>query len=182
MKEENARIISGATREDSELQSQETLSMSLNVLSKYKKCPDEFKNTIKGISLENLVYWKFNENMEESNFKNEKDLLKNVIAEVERPLFSLTLKVTNGNQSKSAQLLGCNRNTLHRKLKEFSINPKEIKIKESKIHTRRKRRSLESQLNNESFEESMSQSLLNAKEDSINFHYKKSSLSDSIEV
>ncbi len=129
-KDENARQIKGATVEDLNLQSDETLSFTLNLLSKYQACPAELESMLKEFSLENLVYLKLNEKLNE--FKNNKNLLKSVLGEVERPLFSLALKVTNGNQSKAAHLLGCNRNTLHRKLKEFSINPREIKLKETK--------------------------------------------------
>ena len=55
------------------------------------------------------------------------DILKTVLAHVERPLFALVLKKTKGNQSKAADVLGCNRNTLHRKLKEFSIEPRDLR-------------------------------------------------------
>jgi two-component system nitrogen regulation response regulator GlnG len=40
---------------------------------------------------------------------------------MERPLLSLTLAATRGNQIRAAQLLGLNRNTLRKKLRELDI-------------------------------------------------------------
>jgi len=42
---------------------------------------------------------------------------------VEKPLFRAVLRETGGNQVRAAQLLGINRNTLRKKLKEHGINP-----------------------------------------------------------
>jgi two-component system nitrogen regulation response regulator GlnG len=44
-----------------------------------------------------------------------------VIAEVERPLIQLTLSATRGNQIRAAQILGLNRNTLRKKIRELEI-------------------------------------------------------------
>jgi two-component system, NtrC family, nitrogen regulation response regulator GlnG len=48
-------------------------------------------------------------------------LYDRVLREVERPLISLTLAATRGNQIKAAQLLGLNRNTLRKKIHELDI-------------------------------------------------------------
>jgi len=42
---------------------------------------------------------------------------------VEKPLFRAVLKETGGNQVRAAQILGINRNTLRKKLKEHGIDP-----------------------------------------------------------
>ncbi len=44
-----------------------------------------------------------------------------VLREVERPLISLALEATRGNQIKAAQVLGVNRNTLRKKIRELDI-------------------------------------------------------------
>ncbi|MGH7006637.1 MAG: sigma 54-interacting transcriptional regulator, partial [Alphaproteobacteria bacterium] len=44
-----------------------------------------------------------------------------VLHEVERPLISLCLRATRGNQLKAAALLGLNRNTLRKKIRELDI-------------------------------------------------------------
>lgn len=44
-----------------------------------------------------------------------------ILREVERPLISLCLQATGGNQLKTADLLGINRNTLRKKIRELDI-------------------------------------------------------------
>ncbi len=44
-----------------------------------------------------------------------------VLREIERPLITLTLSATRGNQIKAASVLGLNRNTLRKKLRELNI-------------------------------------------------------------
>jgi len=41
--------------------------------------------------------------------------------EVEYPLIALSLSATRGNQIKTAELLGINRNTLRKKIKDLDI-------------------------------------------------------------
>jgi len=48
-------------------------------------------------------------------------LHERVLREVERPLIELSLGATRGNQVKAAQLLGLNRNTLRKKIRELDI-------------------------------------------------------------
>jgi len=48
-------------------------------------------------------------------------LYDRVLREIERPLISLSLSATRGNQIKAAQLLGLNRNTLRKKIRDLDI-------------------------------------------------------------
>ncbi|MEH6546151.1 MAG: nitrogen regulation protein NR(I) [Sneathiella sp.] len=48
-------------------------------------------------------------------------LYDRILREIERPLISLSLEATNGNQIKAADLLGVNRNTLRKKIRELDI-------------------------------------------------------------
>ncbi|MBF0285722.1 MAG: Fis family transcriptional regulator [Magnetococcales bacterium] len=47
-----------------------------------------------------------------------------VLRQVEEALFTRVLKETRGNQIRAAQMLGINRNTLRKKLRELEIQPK----------------------------------------------------------
>ncbi len=49
------------------------------------------------------------------------DLYDLVIGEVERPLFKTVMEYTHGNQSQAAGILGINRGTLRKKLKDYSL-------------------------------------------------------------
>ena len=50
-----------------------------------------------------------------------RDVYDQVIAEVERPLIRMTLAATRGNQIRAAEMLGLNRNTLRKKIKDLEI-------------------------------------------------------------
>ncbi len=49
------------------------------------------------------------------------DLYQLVIGEVEKPLFKAVLSYTKGNQSRAAEILGINRGTLRKKLKNYDL-------------------------------------------------------------
>jgi DNA-binding protein Fis len=49
------------------------------------------------------------------------NLYDTVLSEVEKALISIVLKETNGNQLKTARVLGINRNTLRTKIREYKI-------------------------------------------------------------
>ena len=51
-----------------------------------------------------------------------RDIYDKVIAEVERPLIQMTLSATRGNQIKAAAMLGLNRNTLRKKIRDLDIS------------------------------------------------------------
>jgi len=49
------------------------------------------------------------------------DLHASVVGEVERPLITMVLRRTSGNQLRAAAMLGLNRNTLRKKIRELDI-------------------------------------------------------------
>ncbi|MDE2574193.1 MAG: nitrogen regulation protein NR(I), partial [Rhodospirillales bacterium] len=49
------------------------------------------------------------------------DIYDRVLAEIERPLIQMTLSATRGNQIKAAAMLGLNRNTLRKKIRDLEI-------------------------------------------------------------
>jgi two-component system nitrogen regulation response regulator GlnG len=50
-------------------------------------------------------------------------LYDRMLREVETPLITAALTATHGNQIKAAKLLGINRNTIRRKIREQKIKP-----------------------------------------------------------
>ncbi len=48
-------------------------------------------------------------------------LYDRILREIERPLIALSLSATRGNQLKASALLGLNRNTLRKKIRELDI-------------------------------------------------------------
>lgn len=50
------------------------------------------------------------------------DLYQMVLQEIEQPLLETVLHYTRGNQSKAAVVLGLNRGTLRKKLKQYDMN------------------------------------------------------------
>ncbi|MDX1347226.1 MAG: helix-turn-helix domain-containing protein [Thiomicrorhabdus chilensis] len=49
------------------------------------------------------------------------DVYEMVIQQVEKPLIEFVLTKTDQNQSKSAQILGINRNTLRKKMQKYDL-------------------------------------------------------------
>lgn len=90
-----------------------------------------FVANLQAVSLEKLVKSKlevlFEKQGEEPVALN--GLYDLVIEQVERPLIELALRAHNGNQVRTAQLLGINRNTLKKKIDLYKIV---TKVKASK--------------------------------------------------
>ena len=89
-----------------------------------KKRGEDFKNNFHntGENLSNSIKTFF-ENFFNSPIdeKSELNLHEKFITEIEKPLIMKTLKYYNGNQIKSAKLLGINRNTLRTKILKYNI-------------------------------------------------------------
>ncbi len=132
--EKKNRIIQGATAKDETAQNPLKTNEKRSV--SFSACPENMKNLLEEIDLSKLVYWKLKQTLNQKTEQRKQEILQNIIEDVERPLISIVLSHTNGNQSKAAKLLGCNRNTLHRKLKDFLINPREHKKRKTKLKER----------------------------------------------
>ncbi len=50
------------------------------------------------------------------------DVYDMVISEVERPLLEIVMRHVKSNQCRAAEMLGINRNTLRKKLKQYKLN------------------------------------------------------------
>ena len=73
------------------------------------------------LGLEDYIEFKLGEFVKGMKSSSAKNLHHMLISAVERPLITLALKETNGNQIQAAHLLGVNRNTLRKKITELRI-------------------------------------------------------------
>ena len=73
------------------------------------------------LTLSQLLERKFAVFVKKVRHSNTKGLYAMLISEVEKPIFTLALQETCGNQVKAAKLLGVNRNTIRKKIEEFKI-------------------------------------------------------------
>jgi two-component system nitrogen regulation response regulator GlnG len=73
------------------------------------------------LSFENFLEEKLSDLVERMGGLEQGDIYSMVIQRVEKPLITLVLKKTEGNQVRAANLLGINRNTLRKKIKELGI-------------------------------------------------------------
>lgn len=90
---------------------------------------------LKNVSLEKLVKSKLEVLFEEQKESQvELSGLYDVILEqVEKPLIELALLATDGNQLRTAQMLGINRNTLKKKIDTYKIKLNFKKKKSQKL-------------------------------------------------
>ena len=58
-------------------------------------------------------------------------LYDRLLARLEKPLITVTLRATGGNQIKAAEILGLNRNTLRKKMRELHIDAKSLMLKDA---------------------------------------------------
>ena len=56
------------------------------------------------------------------NGENPTNVYDMVVGLIEKPLLTYIMGITKGNQSKAAEILGLNRNTLRKKLKQHKID------------------------------------------------------------
>jgi two-component system nitrogen regulation response regulator GlnG len=73
------------------------------------------------VSLERILFSKLMPIIKRMNMDKMEGLHPIVISRVEAPLIKMVLEEMGGNQSKTAKILGINRNTLSKKIKEYNI-------------------------------------------------------------
>ena len=85
-----------------------------------------FVANLQNVSLENLVKSKLEVlfDQQEQSHMGLDGLYKVFIEQVEKPLIELSLKHNRGNQVRTANMLGINRNTLKKKIDTYKINVK----------------------------------------------------------
>jgi len=75
-------------------------------------------------SLEGLVARKLENSLAQMDLQELDNLYEMVLHQVERPLINIILRQTRGNQVRTAEILGINRNTLRKKIKTLDIDVK----------------------------------------------------------
>ncbi len=60
--------------------------------------------------------------LKDLNGETPSELYDMVISQVEKPLLEIVMKRASNNQSRAAQMLGINRNTLRKKLRDHGLN------------------------------------------------------------
>ena len=78
----------------------------------------------RGESLETLITHKLENSLGRINLQEMDNLYEMVLHQMERPLINIVLKKTRGNQIRTAEILGINRNTLRKKIKVLEIEVK----------------------------------------------------------
>ena len=85
------------------------------------KAPRGKANSHEELGLEEFIGTKLRDFVRRMKLGAGSDLHPLLIKAVEKPLISLVLEETGGNQNQAAALLGLNRNTLRKKIKELKI-------------------------------------------------------------
>lgn len=60
--------------------------------------------------------------LQQLNGQDVNDLYELVLSELEKPLLEEVMKYTRGNQTRAANLMGINRGTLRKKLKQYGMS------------------------------------------------------------
>lgn len=76
----------------------------------------------KNDSLADCVTAAMQQYFEDLNGEKPQNLQSFFISEVEKPFLEVVLKQVNGNQSRAAEILGINRNTLRKKIQTYKLS------------------------------------------------------------
>ncbi|MCH7551288.1 MAG: sigma 54-interacting transcriptional regulator, partial [Proteobacteria bacterium] len=116
----NVRELENLIRRLAALYSQEVITAEDIKAELTNASPEDAEDKEKGLSqtVENLLSTYFSAHADGLPVPG---LYHRVLKEVERPLITLTLQATQGNQIRAAEVLGLNRNTLRKKIRELNI-------------------------------------------------------------
>ncbi len=79
----------------------------------------------KSITLKDFVEKRLFEFIKQYKISEGSNLYYALMREIEKPLITLVLKETNGNKKEAAHILGLNRNTLRKKIKDLNLRIKD---------------------------------------------------------
>ena len=82
---------------------------------------EQNKVTEAGPTLRDSVHVAMNNYFRQLDGQPATDVYQMVLAEIEAPLFEAVMQYTKDNQTKASQLLGLNRGTLRKKLKQYGL-------------------------------------------------------------
>ncbi|GER93775.1 sigma-54-dependent Fis family transcriptional regulator [hot springs metagenome] len=82
---------------------------------------DLFLNDYNMCSIKEFLESKLNGFLNKMAEVENSNLYDTIMSEVEKALFSMVLQEANGNQVRAAKMLGINRNTLNKKIKEYKL-------------------------------------------------------------
>jgi Fis family transcriptional regulator len=83
--------------------------------------PETFGQTAQNQSLRGCVEQAMENYFQHLDGQPVSDVYDMVMAEVEAPMLEIVLKYTRHNQTRAAQVLGLNRGTLRKKLKQYGL-------------------------------------------------------------
>ncbi len=86
--------------------------------------PGNTKHQRQNKSLEAVVAQKLENSLAQMKLQEMDNLYEMVLHQIERPLINIVLQKTRGNQIRTAEILGINRNTLRKKIKTLEIEVK----------------------------------------------------------
>lgn len=93
----------------------------MNSISTLKQYSEEMRDSKVNLSIREFMNTALNEYFSALDGQNTIDLYDMVLCEVEHPLLETVLKHCGGNQSKASVILGINRGTLRKKLKQYNL-------------------------------------------------------------
>lgn len=86
-----------------------------------KKKPQKKQKERRTESIHHCVESALNLYFEDMDGHDPSDLYELILSQTERPMLEVVLKQTQGNITKSAEILGINRATLRKKLKKYDL-------------------------------------------------------------